>query len=96
MDIAVATGTPILATKDGVVSRAGWIGSYGYAVYLEHPDGSQTRYAHMSRVLVRRGQRVRQGERIGLVGSTGLSTGPHLHFEIRYAGRAVNPALYLR
>jgi murein DD-endopeptidase MepM/ murein hydrolase activator NlpD len=96
MDIAVPTGTAILATKDGVVSRAGWIGSYGYAVYLEHSDGSQTRYAHMSRVLVRSGQRVRQGERIGLVGSTGLSTGPHLHFEIRYAGRAVNPALYLR
>lgn len=96
MDIAVPTGTAILATKDGVVSRAGWIGSYGYAVYLEHPDGSQTRYAHMSRVLVRSGQRVRQGSRIGLVGSTGLSTGPHLHFEIRYAGRAVNPALYLR
>lgn len=96
MDIAVPTGTPTLAAKDGVVSRAGWIGSYGYAVYLEHPDGSQTRYAHMSRVLVRSGQRVRQGETIGLVGSTGLSTGPHLHFEIRYAGRAVNPALYLR
>jgi len=96
MDIAVPTGTAILATKDGIVSRSGWIGSYGYAVYLEHSDGSQTRYAHMSRVLVRSGQRVRQGERIGLVGSTGLSTGPHLHFEIRYAGRAVNPALYLR
>lgn len=96
MDIAVPTGTAIVATKDGVVSRTGWIGSYGYAVYLEHSDGSQTRYAHMSRVLVRSGQRVRQGERIGLVGSTGLSTGPHLHFEIRFAGRAVNPALYLR
>ncbi|MEM6428492.1 MAG: M23 family metallopeptidase, partial [Deinococcota bacterium] len=70
--------------------------SYGYAVYLDHADGTQTRYAHMSRILVAAGTRVRQGDRIGLVGSTGLSTGPHLHFELRFAGRAVNPALYLR
>jgi murein DD-endopeptidase MepM/ murein hydrolase activator NlpD len=96
MDIAVPTGTAILASKDGVVSRSGWVGSYGYAVYLDHADGTQTRYAHMSRILVPAGTRVRQGDRIGLVGSTGLSTGPHLHFELRFAGRAVNPALYLR
>lgn len=95
IDLAAPTGTPITASRDGVVNRQGWIGAYGYAVYLDHGDGSQTRYAHLSRIDVQTGQTVRQGDRIGLVGSSGASTGPHLHFEVRFAGRAVDPLLYL-
>ena len=92
IDIAASTGTPILATKDGVVAKAGWLGGYGYAVYVNHNDGTQTRYAHMSQVFVSPSQGVRQGEQLGLVGSTGISTGPHLHFELRVNGYAVNPS----
>jgi murein DD-endopeptidase MepM/ murein hydrolase activator NlpD len=95
LDIAAPTGTPILAARDGVVTRAGWGGVYGYVVFVDHADGSQTRYAHMSRILVEVGRYVAAGETLGLVGSTGASTGPHLHFEIRLHGRAVNPLDYL-
>ncbi len=95
LDIAVPSGMPILATRGGVVSRAAWGGTYGYVVYVDHPDGSQTRYAHMSRILVEPGQFVSQGENLGLVGNTGASTGPHLHFELRFNGRAVDPIAYL-
>jgi murein DD-endopeptidase MepM/ murein hydrolase activator NlpD len=95
IDLAAPSGTPIAAARDGVVSKAGWVGAYGYVVYLDHGDGSQTRYAHMMRIDVEAGADVRQGDRLGLVGSTGASTGPHLHFELRFAGRAVDPLLYL-
>jgi murein DD-endopeptidase MepM/ murein hydrolase activator NlpD len=95
MDIAVPLGTPILAARDGVVTRAGWGGDYGYVVYVDQGDGTQTRYAHMSRILARVGEAVHQGEKLGLVGETGAATGPHLHFEIRVNGRAVNPQGYL-
>ena len=95
IDIAVKTGTPILAVKDGVVEKAGWDGSYGYAVYLRHNDGSETRYAHMSRIIVEKGDWVNQGQWLGLVGSTGLSTGPHLHFELHLSGNAVDPSKHL-
>ncbi len=95
VDWATPTGTPIYASSAGTVARAGWIGSYGYAVYIDHPDGKQTRYAHLSRILVTPGQKVRQGERIALSGNTGASTGPHVHFEIRVNGRAVNPLDYV-
>lgn len=91
VDLAVAAGTPVLAARDGQVVRSGWVGAYGYAVYLEHGDGVQTRYAHLSALLVGEGEFVRQGDAIGLAGSTGASTGPHLHFEIRLAGFAVDP-----
>ena len=84
VDIAAPPGTTVRAAQGGVVSRAGWLGSYGYVVYLEHPNGAQTRYAHMRRVGVARGRRVQQGEGLGEVGSTGASTGPHLHFELRF------------
>ena len=95
VDIAAPPGTTVRAAQGGVVSRAGWLGSYGYVVYLEHPNGAQTRYAHMRRVAVTRGQRVRQGEGLGEVGSTGASTGPHLHFELRFNGYATDPLEYL-
>lgn len=93
LDIAVPKGTPILAAHCGTVLEAGWKNDiYGYAVVLEHGNGWQTLYAHCSRVLVQPGQQVRQGERIALVGSTGNSTGPHLHLELHKDGAFLNPA----
>ena len=88
IDIANNVGTPIFAAKDGVIAYAGWSSGYGYLVEMSHRDGSSTRYAHNSRLLVKKGQLVRQGSRISLMGSTGRSTGPHLHFEIRRPGGA--------
>ncbi len=96
VDLAVALGTPVHAARDGVVVKAGWGGTYGNVVYLDHGDGTQTRYAHLSRIEVRVGQRLRQGDVLGLAGSTGASTGPHVHFELRFDGRAVDPLEYLR
>ena len=95
VDIAAPPGTPIRAVQDGVVTRSSWGGSYGYVVYVEHPNGAQTRYAHMRRIAVPRGQRVQQGDVLGEVGSTGASTGPHLHFELRFNGYAADPLGYL-
>ena len=92
IDIANNVGTPIVAARDGVVKFSGWRSGYGYLVELTHSDGSSTRYAHNSRLLVRKGQIIPQGVRISLMGSTGRSTGPHLHFEIRqYGGSALDP-----
>ena len=91
IDIAAASGTPVLASRSGTVTFSGRNGAYGYVIYLDHPDGSQTRYAHLSALLAAAGQNVRQGDTIGLVGSTGASTGPHLHFEIRQQGVALDP-----
>jgi murein DD-endopeptidase MepM/ murein hydrolase activator NlpD len=95
LDIAAKTGTPITASRPGTVTKASWGGSYGYVVFLDHGDGSQTRYAHQSQLNVRVGQYVNQGAIVGFVGSTGASTGPHLHFEIRFNGRSVDPLGYL-
>lgn len=97
IDIAGPVGTPIVAAAPGVVVTSGWnSGGYGYMVDIRHPDGSVTRYAHNSRNLVRPGQQVRQGEQIAAMGSTGFSTGPHVHFEIHKPGRGtVNPMAYL-
>ncbi|MEO0967465.1 MAG: peptidoglycan DD-metalloendopeptidase family protein [Cyanobacteria bacterium J06639_18] len=96
IDIAAPTGTPIHAAAAGVVKKAGWNrGGYGYLVDISHPDGTITRYAHNSRLLVKKGQQVQQGQKISLMGSTGFSTGPHLHFEIRPNGRAANPMAFL-
>lgn len=91
VDLAAPTGSPILAPSAGVVGRAGWAGGYGIAVSLEHGGGIQTRYGHLARLNVVAGQTVRQGDILGYVGSTGLSTGPHLHYEVRVNGQAVNP-----
>lgn len=95
VDWGTPTGTPIYASSGGTVAKAGWIGSYGYAVFINHPDGRQTRYAHLSKVLVSVGQTVKQGERIALSGNTGNSTGPHLHFEMWINGARVNPLDYV-
>ncbi|NEO18620.1 MULTISPECIES: peptidoglycan DD-metalloendopeptidase family protein [unclassified Moorena] len=97
IDIAAPIGTPIIAAAPGVVVSAGWnSGGYGKLVEIKHPDGSLTLYAHNSRIFVRRGQQVGQGQRIAAMGSTGYSTGPHLHFELHPRGRgAANPMAYL-
>jgi murein DD-endopeptidase MepM/ murein hydrolase activator NlpD len=91
VDFAAHTGTPVVASRGGRVSFAGWSGVYGYVVFLDHEEGWQTRYAHLSRIDARVGDALRQGSPLGAVGSTGLSTGPHLHFEVRYDGRALDP-----
>ncbi|WP_225425770.1 M23 family metallopeptidase [Pelagerythrobacter rhizovicinus] len=92
MDFRASYGTPIVAVTDGRVASAGRAGGCGKAVRLSHGGGLATRYCHMSRIAVRSGQSVRRGQVIGYVGSTGLSTGPHLHYEMYRGGRAVNPA----
>lgn len=96
VDLAAATGTPVRAFRSGRVERAGWWGTYGYAVVLDHGDGTESRYAHLSRYAVEAGDIVRQGDFLGEVGSTGASTGPHLHFELRVEGVAVDPLPYLQ
>ncbi len=88
-------GTAVMASSGGTVTRAGWGSGYGYVVYIQHADGRETRYGHLSKVLVSVGQKVSQGQKIALSGNTGRSTGPHLHFEIRINGQAVNPLNYL-
>ncbi|MEA5619538.1 peptidoglycan DD-metalloendopeptidase family protein [Cronbergia sp. UHCC 0137] len=97
IDIANSTGTPIYAAADGVVEKAGWNkGGYGNLVDIRHDDGSLTRYAHNSRILVQAGQRVQQGQTIAAMGSTGFSTGPHSHFEVHRTGKgAINPIAFL-
>lgn len=96
IDIAGPVGTPIVAAASGVVVRSGWnSGGYGNLVDIRHPDGSMTRYAHNSRLLVRQGEQVRQGQQIADMGSTGYSTGPHLHFEVHLANGTANPMAYL-
>lgn len=96
VDLAAPVGTPIYATADGAVSKAEWFAGYGLFVSLEHGADIQTRYGHMSRLNVSNGQQVRKGDIIGYVGSTGRSTGPHLHYEVRIAGQAVNPIPYMQ
>ncbi|CAH0497869.1 M23 family metallopeptidase [Novosphingobium sp. CECT 9465] len=96
IDLAASTGTPIRASADGVVEKADWFGGYGLFVQLDHGGAMETRYGHMSRVAVAEGQQVRKGDVIGYVGSTGRSTGPHLHYEVRVAGEAVNPVPYMQ
>lgn len=91
VDIAAPIGTPVYAAAEGVVVHAGWLGAYGNAVIIDHGGGVSTLYGHLSSISVSPGQTVSQGELIGGVGSTGLSTGPHLHFEKRLQGTPVNP-----
>ena len=96
IDIANDMGTPIVATADGVVIEAGWnSGGYGNMVDIDHGNGIMTRYAHASQVVVTAGQHVRRGQLIAYMGSTGFSTGPHVHYEVRIDGQAVNPVSYL-
>lgn len=95
VDIAGDYGTPISATAAGTVTKAGWVGGYGYLVEVRHADGIVTRYGHNSAVLVYEGQHVDQGSMIALMGSTGNSTGPHCHYEVRIHGEAVDPMYFL-
>lgn len=95
VDWSTPVGTSVVASCGGTVTKAGWASGYGYCVFVDHEDGKQTRYGHLSKVLVKVGQKVRQGERIALSGNTGVSTGPHLHFEIRVGGTAVDPLKYV-
>lgn len=96
IDLAGPTGTPVHASADGVIGKAEWFSSYGLYIQIEHGGELQTRYGHMSRLNVAAGQFVRKGDVIGYIGSTGRSTGPHLHYEVRVAGEAVNPLPYMQ
>ncbi|MCC8162168.1 MAG: peptidoglycan DD-metalloendopeptidase family protein [Lachnospiraceae bacterium] len=95
VDWAVPVGTTVRASSGGTVVSAGWSSGYGYCIAISHPDGKQTRYAHLSKILVSVGETVEQNEKIALSGNTGNSTGAHLHFEILVNGTQVNPLLYL-
>jgi len=95
IDYAGSTGDPFVAAAAGTVISAGWQGNYGYCIVIDHGNGVQTRYAHASKLLVSTGKTVAKGETIGLVGSTGRATGPHLHFEIIVNGSTVNPRNYV-
>ena len=96
IDLAGPYGTPVYATADGVVEKAEWSGGYGNMVEIDHGKGLETRFGHLSRILVHDGQKVTRGMLIALMGSTGRSTGSHLHYEVRIDGRAVNPIPFLQ
>ncbi|MCQ2540508.1 MAG: M23 family metallopeptidase [Acetatifactor sp.] len=95
IDWAVPTGTAVYASCGGTVAKAGWGSGYGYVIYIDHEDGKQTRYGHLSKCLVSVGDKVKQGDKIALSGNTGVSTGPHLHFEILVNGTKVDPLKYV-
>ena len=96
IDIPGPLGTPIYATADGVIGRAGRFGGYGNLITVNHGKGIETRYGHLSKILVESNTRVRRGQLIGLMGSTGRSTGSHLHYEVRVDGKAVNPMPFMQ
>lgn len=96
VDFAASSGTPLYATADGVVTYSGWQSGYGRLVKIQHEFGIETRYAHLSRLNVKVGQRVSRGDRIGAMGASGRVTGVHLHYEVRVGGRAVNPMIYIK
>ncbi|WP_319823483.1 DUF5930 domain-containing protein [Thalassovita sp.] len=95
-DFAGPVGTPIHATADGVVIHAGWSSGYGRLVKIRHQFGIETRYAHLSKISVKEGQKVSRGQRIGDMGSSGRSTGSHLHYEVRVDGKSVNPMIFIK
>ena len=96
LDMAAPHGTPVYATADGIVSRAGISNGYGNLIEIDHGKGIRTRYGHLSAILVGENQRVHRGDLIGRVGSTGRSTGNHLHYEVRLDDRAINPLPFLQ
>ena len=96
VDFAASLGTPLYATADGVVPHAGWQSGYGRLVKIQHEFGIETRYAHLSRLQVKVGQKVSRGDRIGDMGASGRVTGVHLHYEVRVGGKAVNPMIYIK
>ncbi|MFO8174475.1 MAG: M23 family metallopeptidase [Gemmatimonadota bacterium] len=95
VDVSASLGTPILAAAKGIVTFSGWMSGLGYTIEIDHGYGYTTRYGHASKLLAQRGQEVTRGEVIAQVGSTGISTSPHLHYEVRIGGRAVNPMNYV-
>ena len=95
LDIPGPVGSPIFATAEGTVGRAEWVGGYGKLVEINHGNAVQTRYGHLSAMNVIPGQRIRKGDILGYMGSTGRSTGSHLHYEVRIAGEAINPTAFL-
>lgn len=95
IDLAVPTGTPVYAAESGVVTYSGWMGAYGYLIIIQHASGYETRYGHCSRLIAEVGDEVAQGDLIAEAGSTGRSTGPHVHMEIRFEGTALNPEVFL-
>lgn len=95
VDWGIPRGSSVVASSGGTVTKAGWGGGYGYCIFIKHPGGAETRYAHLSKVQVSVGQTVKQGQKIGLTGNTGVSTGPHLHFELRLNGKPVDPLAYI-
>ncbi|CAN5742821.1 M23 family metallopeptidase [soil metagenome] len=95
IDVTAPMGTPIEAPAAGLVRDAGWEAGYGNTIVIDHGFGTVTKFAHASKILVREGQRVSRGQRIALVGNTGLATGPHLHYEVHVNGRAVDPLRYV-
>jgi murein DD-endopeptidase MepM/ murein hydrolase activator NlpD len=94
IDFAAKPGQPIYAAADGVIKLAKYNGGYGNCVFIDHLYGFESRYGHMQKILVRRGQKVKRGDKIGLVGKTGIATAPHLHFEVHYKGKEVDPRHY--
>ncbi|MEU5528275.1 M23 family metallopeptidase [Micromonospora chersina] len=96
VDLVAPEGTPYTAIHDGTVTKAGWFGGYGYAVIVQHADGSEAIYGHSSAVTVKEGQQVKAGQQLGLVGNTGHSYGSHLHLEIHVKGQPVDPVAWLK
>ena len=95
IDVPAWTGAPVQATADGYVEFAGWAGGYGWMIVLVHDFGYQTLYAHLSELQVRAGTNVNKGQIIGKIGSSGLSTGPHVHYEVRHRRKSLQPTKYL-
>lgn len=91
VDFAAPVGTPVVSAEMGIVKQVGWIGGYGLAVLIQHPDGKETLYAHLSEIFISIEEEVQMGQIIGLSGSSGISTGPHLHFEVRYQNIPFDP-----
>ncbi|MEU8260015.1 M23 family metallopeptidase [Micromonospora sp. NPDC048999] len=96
IDLVAPEGTPYIAIHDGTVTKAGWFGGYGYAVIVQHPDGSEAIYGHSSEVTVQEGQQVKAGDQLGLVGNTGHAYGPQLHLEVHVNGQPLDPVPWLK
>jgi murein DD-endopeptidase MepM/ murein hydrolase activator NlpD len=96
IDFSGPSGAPVYATQDGRVATSGWKGSYGNTIDLEHALGVSTRYGHLSRIMVNKGDKIKKGQLIGIQGSTGRSTGPHLHYEVRYDDNPLNPKNFIK
>ena len=95
LDISTRLNTPIVAPADGIIIKTGWNGSFGKMISIRHGNGYITKYAHLNKILVKKGQAVKRGDKLGLVGQTGRSTGPHLHYEVHLKGVPVNPLRYI-